>query len=278
MKIINPVYFWPSWLLSSFNSKERTKIKPTLIKKICVGQTYLWDALNIYDDILDGSSDAKKLPYANRYFRNFLEIYYRLDLPRKFYQIFNNLLTDLENANKKELTELKLKIENGRISFPKKIPKFSPLEDLAKKSLALCVGPLAILYLVNKKNSAAQITGLISFFRSALAAKQLSDDAKDWFDDLKNGALTYPVSLILKKAKKNNIKLDTERKPEIIYLLFSQTAPDISREIKALCLKARQDAKKINFTKDNPLLLNIITPLEEAVLKAQKFNTLLKEI
>ena len=261
MKKNNPAYLWPSWYLSSFPKTQRLKISAIVLNKLAKGQDYLWEALNIYDDILDGSKDAGELPYANRYFRLFLEIYYRLNLSPEFYKIFNTLLSDLENANREEFIR-------------KKFPRSYKLENLSKKSLALCAGPLAILFLIANQ-SEAKTSGLVNFFRFALAAKQLSDDAKDWFEDLSEGAITYPINLIMEKAKKGNIELNLKKKPELAYLLFAQVAPKIGHEIGFLCGYARQEARKINLPQNSPLLLNIILPLEKAVLKAERFNKLL---
>lgn len=274
MKKINPVYFWTSWFLASLSKEEQAKIKPALLKKLNRGQIYLWDSLNIYDDILDGSDGAKKLPLANNYFRHYLEIYYRLNLPSSFYSIFNFLLDDLGKSNQEESDQKKLKIENDLIVYPPKMPKFSDLKLLARKSLALSASPLAILYLIGSTGALKKSAGLINFFRYTLAAKQLSDDAKDWFEDLESGTITYPISLIIKLAQKKKIKINLKNKPEIAYLLFSKIAPRIGRDIKYLCLKARQEGKKIDLKENNSLLLNIISPLEKAVAEAQKFNEL----
>ncbi len=275
MKKNNPSYFWPLWFLSSLNKEDQAKIKPSTLKKLMKGQSYLWNALNIYDDILDGSSNAQKLPMANKYFRNYLEIYYRLKLPNDFYKHFNSLLRDIELANQEEFNQSKLETKNNLVKIPLKIPKFPSLEHLSRKSLALSSGPLALLYLVNSPELLERASGSISFFRYALAAKQLSDDAQDWLEDFQSGAITYPVSLIIKLAKESKIKLNLEKRPEIIYLLFAKIAPKISLEIKSLCLSARQEAKNINLEKNNQLIIKIIQPLEKAVSKAEKFNKLL---
>lgn len=275
MKKINPTYFWPRWYLSSLAKEEQAKINPKIINNLSKAQVYLWNALNIYDDILDESKDAKKLPVANKYMRRYLEIFYRLNLPKDFYYFLNSLLDNVEAANKSEYSQKRLVIDSGIIRRPKNTPKFKNLKDLSKKSLALCTGPLAILYLINNSNSLKKAAGLINFFRYTLAAKQLSDDAKDWLEDLKMGAITYPNSLILNKARKNSTILDLKNKPEILYLFFIQIASKISSDIMDLCVKARHEAKKINLAQNNPLLLSIILPLEMAVIKAQKFNKLL---
>jgi hypothetical protein len=275
MKKNNPSYLWPTWFLSSLNKEDQSKIKTSVLNKLIRGQNYLWDALNIYDDILDGSKDAKKLPLANKYLRNYLEIYYRLKLPNDFYKHFNFLLSDLERANQEEFNQKKLEITDGLIKIPTKISEFPDLKYLSRKSLALSSGLIAILYLINNPKSLKKVPKLINFFRYTLAAKQLSDDSKDWIEDIQGGSMTYPINLILELAKKNKIELNFNKKPEVLYLLFAKIAPKISLEIKSLCLLARREAKNLNLASNNELITKIIEPLEKAVLKAEKFNKLL---
>ena len=275
MKKSNPSYLWPIWFLSSLNKEDRSKIKVPVINKLIKGQNYLWSALNIYDDILDRSTNVGKLPIANKYLRNYLEIYYRLRLSNDFYKNFNYLLDDLERANQEEFNQPKLETKDGLIKIPVKITRFPNLKYLSRKSLALSSGLTAILYLVNNSKSLKKVPKLIDFFRYALAAKQLSDDSKDWIEDVLAGSITYPVHLIIKLAKKNKIELNFKKNPETIYLLFAKIAPKISLEIKSLCLRARREAKIINLASNNELITKIIEPLEKAVLKAENFNKLL---
>ncbi len=77
-------YFWPEWFAAELDAGEKKKIKPKLILKLNRANLYLWRALNIYDDFLDGAGQAMRLPLANRYYRRFLEIYYRLNLKTDF--------------------------------------------------------------------------------------------------------------------------------------------------------------------------------------------------
>lgn len=280
MKKINPVFFWTDWFFASLSEKEKAKIKKARLKKLSRGQIYLWDALNIYDDILDGlggASGAEKLPLANNYFRRYLEIYYRLNLPASFYSLFNFLLADLEKSNREESKLKKLEIKDGVVDYKAKLPEFSDLKLLARKSLALSSSSLAVLYLAGNRKVLKKVPPLLDFFRYALAAKQLSDDAKDWPEDLENGALTYPISLILKTARKKKTKIDLKNKPEIAYLLFAQIAPRIGRDIKYLCFQARREAKKAGLKENSPLLSNIIGPLEKAVEEARKFQRLFRK-
>ena len=214
------VYFWPEWLSVAPGPKKNKLITPALIKKLNQGQIYLWRALNIYDDFLDGEGVTEKLPLANIYLRQYLELYYRLNLPRNFYRQFNQILVAMERANQKEVRRPRLKIIKGRFYSPRSLPPFKNLTALSKKSLALALGPLAIMYLQDEKDE-LKIKKILNFFRLALAAKQLADDAQDWLEDLNQGKITAANALVLKAARQQKLYLNWEEKPEIFYLLFA---------------------------------------------------------
>ncbi|MFA5023728.1 MAG: class 1 isoprenoid biosynthesis enzyme [Patescibacteria group bacterium] len=272
---VESVYYWPRWFKETLPLSEQIKIKPALITKLNRGQIYLWQALNIYDDFLDGDGRPSELPEANTYFRKFLEINYRLNLPADFYSLFNKILSDLDRANQEETDSLKLKIKNGQIIIPQKLPNFTDLKALAKKSLALGLGPVAILAYLGYHVKSQKICGLLNFFRFALAAKQLADDAHDWREDLENVKITAVNVLILKMAQKNKIILDLKKRPEIAYLLFAKISPLIIDRLNNLCRQARHEAKKLAWPEKNKLIEKIIAPLEKAAQKAAAFQKLL---
>ncbi len=268
------VYFWPQWTYQARQKIKNKLIPLTLIKKLNQGQIYLWRALNIYDDFLDGAGEAKKLPRANIYLRRYLKLYYTLNLPPDFYQRFNKIMTDLEKANQEEAREERLKIIKGRLYPPRVLPAFTNLDKLSQKSLALALGPLAIIYLQGEKNK-LRINSFLNFFRLALAAKQLADDAQDWLEDLSQGKITAVNALVLNAARRRKLNLNLEQKPEIFYLLFASDAADlIAKEIISLCSLARQEARQANLLANNKLIINIILPLEKAVAKSAKFRAL----
>lgn len=114
-------YYWPAWFSRLLPKTEQEKIKK-ILPKIQTTQILLWDALNIYDDFLDGEGKPEELPKANNYFRRYLETYYQFNLTPDYYHLFNQILNNLEKANLEETKEPKLKIENGLITIPKKLP------------------------------------------------------------------------------------------------------------------------------------------------------------
>lgn len=271
------VFSWPTWLLDAQKGIKSKKIKTAVIKKVSRGQTYLWRALNIYDDFLDGDGQAAKLSSANTYFRRYLEIHYRLNLAPSFYRLFDKIQTDAEKANQEEASQARLKIIQGKIFPPRTWPEFKNLTDLSRKSLPLALGPLALNRLSEIRPDRKRELAILNFFRYALAAKQLSDDARDWWEDLQNGAISAVNILILKKGLRRKISLDLEKRPETIHLLFVTAASvPTSQRIKRLCQKARQEGSRAGWPPTCTILKEIIGPLEAAVQESERFRSLLK--
>lgn len=234
---------------------------------------FLWDALNIYDDFLDGEGKPERLPTANKFFRRYLEVFYQLNLSPDYYRLFNALFDNLDKANIEEALEPKLKIKDGLITIPKKLPAWKNIKYLSNKSLALSLSSLALLSFLGYKASDRKTKAAINFFKYALAAKQLADDSYDWLEDLKNGFITAANTPILKAAKRKKIKLDLDRQPEILYLLFAQeSSPVIIAEIEKFCRMAREELKKINGEPNNILPAKLIFPLEKACREAKSFT------
>lgn len=266
------VYFWPQWFAAAWPGQQKRRLPATLIKKLNRANLYLWRALNFYDDFLDGSGRPTNLPRANSAYRHFLEIYYRLNLSPNFYKLFNRIISDLDKANRQEIQNQRCQIVNGKIILNAQVD-FLNLTDLSRKSLALGLGPLAILSALDENND--KINQTLNFFRLALAAKQLADDAKDWLEDLKNGRLTAANFLVLKAAKKRGLTLDLKQKPEIAYLLFAlEASPILSKNLQTLCRLSRQAAAQIPLPPAARLIKEIIGPLETGLKETEHFRSL----
>jgi len=270
------IAFWPAWFLDSLPEKDKRRLKPAILKQLKLSQIYLWRALNIYDDFWDGAGQAKKLNLANSYQRRYFKIIYSLGLARDYHYLFDRVWTALEKANQAEMAQPRLKIMEGKIFFPGRWPEFKKLENLSRKSLVLALAPLAIMYLQEKPPNRKRVLGALNFFRFALAAKQLADDAQDWLSDLKSGALTSVNLLLLKKAKRGGLSLDWKRRPEVLDQLFVREASlKISQQLMDLCAQARQAAWQAAWKNNCSLIREIIEPLENGVKEVEKFRSLL---
>jgi len=267
-------YYWPLWFSKTLSPAEQITIKE-LLPQLGRAQSYLWYALNIYDDFLDGEGKRVELPLANSYFRRYLAIHYRLNLSNNYYRLFNKVNNDLDKANKKEVLALKLEIKNNQIFIPKKLVRDKKISALAQKSLALALGPLALLFALSPKKPHPKLYAALNFFKYALAAKQLADDSHDWREDLTRGLITSANLPILLAAQKRNLKLKLKNPATIANLLFAtEGAPIIIKKLEYLCTRARREMAKISKNKKNILLAKLITPLEKACSKAKKFQAL----
>jgi len=269
-------YYWPAWFYQSLPKSLQIKVPQKLINKLQRANLYFWRALNIYDDFLDEKNKPKNLPIANSYFRRGLEIYYRLKIPNGFYSLFNKSWTKLDRANLQEINQRKIKISDNKIQYPMVWPKFINLQSLSDKSVILGLGALVILVWNGDKMSNLRVKGALNFFGYVLAAKQISDDARDWLSDLKNGLITPANLPILKKAKQENIILDIKKELTMINLLFAtESSPYLLKSISFLAHQARRELIKIGCSTKNPLIENLIMPLENAVKEVKTFANLI---
>lgn len=267
---IEKAYFWPRWFADSLNATERQKVSNETIDKLCRANLFLWRALNIYDDFLDGEGAARNLPTANGYYRRFLEAYYRLHLSSEFYRLFQLTLEDLDKANREEAIANDIATDNERSWHSHRLPRFDGLSSLSRKSLPLGLGAAAIMDIIDCRKSRMKMAGALEIFRYALAAKQLSDDSCDWLEDLEAGRITPANAWVLEAAERKAPRTDIGSYRETLYTSFiDTTAPKICAALRHLCSKARMSAAVIGLSADSPLLSGLIAPMEAAVSRAE---------
>ncbi|MFZ4632370.1 MAG: hypothetical protein ACOYL8_04200 [Patescibacteria group bacterium] len=277
IKITNDTYYWPLWFSKSLNRFEQNKIK-VIIKKIQTAQLCIWEALNIYDDFFDGAGEISRLPQANVYLRQYLEIHYDLNLNKDYYKLLQITFDKLDRVNQAEISSKKLEIKNGLVILPKNISPNVDLKNLPNKSLVLALGSIAILSYLGYKIKDKKVKSTINFYKYALSAKQLADDSHDWLEDLNSGLITLANAPVLEAARRRGIKLNTKNEPLKAYLLFSEVAsPIIIENLLSLCKLAKLEFKKLNFRKNDILSNKLIKPIELACNKAVKFRALLVE-
>lgn len=256
-------YHWPLWLSLSLSEEKRSTLPLNLIKKLNTANSYLWEALNLYDDCLDNSDKTNLLPEANRLYRLYLEICFRSNYCDSFYRLLSRTINRLDQANKKELSKFRLKIENGKFIKPNRSPDFGPLISLSDKSLALALSPIAILYSLADKPDEQKIEKTMRFFRLALSAKQLADDTKDWRADLQAGRLTRANWLVIKRLNQKTIDLTKEKINYQLNCIFvSFAAQTLGKNILYLCQKAKQESDRCGLRSRSKLVQEIISPLE----------------
>ncbi len=269
----DPASLWLDYLYQSWPIQVRRKIGCHDYLKLRRAQACLWRALNLYDDFLDGGGKAIDLPKANEYWRRFLAVHYRLKLPASHISRLENLCRRLALANRKETAREKLNIKNNKILLPEKWPSLPEPAKLSEKSLLLAAGPLALVSLAGMTKDVA---GFLNFFSYSLSAKQLSDDACDWLDDLKAGKISLANQPVLKYLRSKGWGLDIKKEAHVLQLIFaSEAAGGISKQILDLCAKARHQARALGWNQNHPLIKKTIYPLETAAKRALAFRRLI---
>ncbi len=261
---IEKAYYWPYWFTSSCPETKKQLKSKKFSQLYGQGQIYLWRALNIYDDFLDGSGKAIELPRANDYFRRFLKILYQSKLSPETLKNFEAVIIDLEKCNQEEVRQSTLRKTKRGWKVPTRIPDFSNLTRLSRKSLTLAIMPICCCIKINPGLNLAQQEKQLEFFRIALAAKQLADDAADWMEDLLAGKITPATSLIIKATQKQKIKLNLENNPTQLHPIFiSSAGQQLAHNILILCHLARQQAIKCGISSTAPILQELLRPLEK---------------
>lgn len=264
-------YYWPNWLAKSLDNNSQSPEK-----KFCQAQLALWRALNIYDDIIDGDNYQADLMSANRDFRKFLGAVYSSNLPPYFIKQADRIITIWEKINRQEQQTPKLIIKDGEIKIPQHLSLTSSADSGYQKSLPLAILPLAGAIKLKLISRPQELQHLFSFFKYALSAKQLADDASDWLSDLKNGKLNPVNYLVLEAAKKRKIKLNLKSRPEIAYLLFAENAgPRTAKNILNLCRRAEKEASRLKIKDSDPIIKFLTYPLTLAAKKVLNFQKML---
>jgi len=266
MTIDKKIYLWPQWTYNSFTFTK--KVDDSLLRYLGEAQSCLWQALNIYDDIMDNEGGNNQLSLANQDTRRFIKTFYDIKLSDRFYGKFHRVMEKLEVYNQKEIERYRARMINGKIIIPHHLPKFKNITQISDKSLPLALSSLAVLDYANYKSGCNKATGIMNFFTLFLSAKQLSDDVSDWQKDLKRGFITPITAIIMKEFEGIDMENDLE---QILLIFINNISLGTADQILKLCLSARKELRKINAKEDCDLITNLLLPLEKSANKSLKF-------
>lgn len=199
-----------------------------------------WLAYAIYDDILDETKDIKLLPLANMALRILTQRFSTILPQTNFQKFFEHTMNLVDNANYRETCT------------------WLPPAQLANKSLGHVLGPVALLFYMGFNEKSIEITNTLSFFKYYLIAKQLSDDAHDWEEDLKMGKKTWVLKILRKDAQ------DTNDLEKLRRTFWEKTILKICRKSNFYTQRARVCLTNMPIKTENTLLENMIVEIETA--------------
>lgn len=215
--------------------RKTNKIKKEFLQKLSYINTLGWMAYTIYDDLIDNDKDIKWLPLANIICRRMDMMFTQL-LPECsiFLKEYLTIMNRLEESNFWE-------IENCRLT-KERVPNFTNIKRLSDRSMGHALTSMAILHKINANEK--DIYELKNFYYYFLAAKQMSDDAHDWENDLKKGQIN--------SASAEIFKLTSERKNgnKLKLIFWEKVFDKYAERILEYCTNAKSSLMQISCLKN----------------------------
>jgi hypothetical protein len=254
---LTPYFFW-----------EDTSVLPRKIAlDLCATNIFGWVAYTIFDNILDGDGNIEHLPVASLAIRE-VAVIFRSLLSDEHYKKVKGILNTIDAVNTWEYQNCRVPIHDGIMTFPKIIPTYGDRIKLAQKSLGHALGPI-VLSLLGRKTKQSKL--IESFFTHYLIARQMNDDAHDWWSDLEKGYLNSTSVLVLKRwAMENNhtecVLADEKEKLETIF--WHNTIDTVSATIISYTNKAMEILPSLGLHSHFQFFADRLTALEQSARDA----------
>ncbi len=245
---------------------ESKPINKETLTNLCVANISGWVAYTIFDDILDGQSDVSLLPLAQKLIRMMYYTYFSILQNENDKLIIKKILDYGDSAYYLEKKFCHFAVISNQIDL-KRFSPYKKIETVRQKSIG-CSTSAIIASMIADDDS----IGILKFFKYFLSAKQLSDDACDWFKDLKNGLETMASSAVLSEWKKSEhhfLDLETDHQ-EINRIFWKKVVPKISRQILFEINKSREIIRMTKLVENTEIFERLLRPIEHGAKQAMK--------
>ncbi len=226
---------------------------------ILLGQASLYGTLSytIYDNLLDHELPIESLLIANHSNREMLKIYENLSSSKSL-EFIHQILLEMELANAWEIQNTRL-IKSAKKWSVLSLPNYGDFSILAEKSIGIAI---AAIYFIGPK--------IKKYYHHYLIARQLNDDAHDWWSDLEAGRLNSVSTEIIKSYTCSSIqKLNLKNKEKTFQKIFAEkTIISVSEKILYHLDKARDVLGKIENLRDRSYFEKLLQPLYMAARRA----------
>ncbi len=252
------------WFVKSMG-KRASNFSGSAAMELSTSNIMGWMAYDIYDDFLDLEGEVSKLSVANFCLRELTKIYVSL-LGNK-YTFFKQVMDKLDGANVWEVESCRVNLTSGSFQIHDRLPKYNNLDNLSNRSLGHAMGPVAVLLRLGYGEDSVEVKGVMDFFRNYLAARQLNDDAHDWWEDLQKGMLNSTSVLVLEKfgGREVNFERDGDRLKQIFWY---EVIPGIAQRVFGHLDKATEIITGLEIIEKPDKLLEMLRPLRIAAQKA----------
>jgi hypothetical protein len=187
------------------------------------------------------------------------------------YQILHGINESLQHEH---IHSLPL-VSNTILHIPETI---TPVLPPGTKSLGLAVGPIVLTLLLPTPDNYAHVKTVRNFFENFLNAKQVLDDAHDWYEDISVGKVTWVTKKILEQARtvKNTISIVTDKL--LLQEIFWNTVFDeVVQDINHWLAYAESEIEHLSFLANTEFLRDMITDYKQIVEQAISERTTLNQ-
>lgn len=245
--------------------KDSQPVRKKTLVDLGMANFFVWMAYTIYDDFIDDEGQIELLPVANSMLRRGTALYEKTSRSNvRLLQEVLKTFDKMDRANSWELAYCRYKVENNEIVITS-LPTYANFDILADRALGHVLGPMIITE--KSQVTPKQQENIQKGLRHFLIAKQLSDDLKDWAEDLEKGHITAVVARFLKRMKTKPGLYDL---PAMTYRMkeyfWSQGRKDVNDIILKQLARSKDHFKKSSILSlDGNFFLHVFEPLEEAV-------------
>lgn len=249
-------------ITTGLSPEDRGKISDDFLVSLGVISLCGWIAYSIYDDFLDNEGNPFDLPIANYCLKKIMSEL-KTSADGDFYDLSLDILNRMDVANVWELKNARLPCERKGMRYE---DVYDNLDVLADRSMGHALGSILILSKLGYSSGSIEASAIFDFFKNYIIARQLNDDLRDCFEDLKAGNISPAVAMLLEIVAENGIDPDNE--VEINKIIWNGVLPFICRKSLEYSGKATEAAGKISHLGNvSTVLLKILDPVRIATEK-----------
>ncbi|HEX3569077.1 MAG TPA: hypothetical protein VHT70_05405 [Candidatus Saccharimonadales bacterium] len=212
-----------------------------LYVRLGVANIYNWMAYTLYDDLLDKDGELSLLPAANVALRLAVRRFWQA-VPRStaFRSMVDTAFDVVDSANAWELAHCRALVTGGRITLDA-LPRFGHPPKLAARSCTHMLPMLGVLAHNGLQPGSPAAQTMQHAITQYLVARQLSDDLRDWEQDLLAGQLSYVAVTLLRQVHATTGTFELAALlPPMRQQFWHHTLATLCKEVLAYTAKARE--------------------------------------
>ncbi|HKR81415.1 MAG TPA: hypothetical protein VJR27_00235 [Candidatus Saccharimonadales bacterium] len=243
-----------------------SKITPKTLRSLDMANTYGWMAYTIYDDFLDDEGEPAMLPAANVALRKSVASF-QAALPKDatFQTFAADLFHTIDAANAWEIANCRFTISNGTINIAA-LPDYEDLRFLYQRSITHSLPVTGVLAAAKTPAKASQ--AIYEAFQQYLLIRQLSDDLRDWQDDLRAGHISYVVVRLLQAGKVPSGSAQLDALTQQLERVFWQNVlPALCHDIERRGVQAKAQIAGTGVLAPQNVVSELITGIQDAAAR-----------